>query len=56
MRAPNLYLVSVEVLEEPILAIPNLSGESGDFIFVRLLQIAWLIPPSLPRGTIIRTH
>lgn len=33
--APNLYLVPVEALEEPISAIPNLGGEPGDFIFVR---------------------
>lgn len=33
--SPNLYLVPVESLEEPISAIPNLGGGSGDFIFVR---------------------
>jgi hypothetical protein len=33
--APNLYLVPVESLHEPISAIPNLGAELRDFIFVR---------------------
>ena len=33
--SPNLYLVPVECLHEPISAIPNLGSEHGDFIFVR---------------------
>ena len=34
VRSPNLYLVPVESLEEPISAIPNLEGDLGDFVFV----------------------
>jgi hypothetical protein len=33
VRAPNLYLVPVESIDEPISAIPNIGGDSGDFIF-----------------------
>jgi hypothetical protein len=35
VRAPNLYLVPVESIDEPISAIPNIGGDPGDFIFVR---------------------
>jgi hypothetical protein len=35
IRAPNLYLVPVESIDEPISAIPNIGGDPGDFIFVR---------------------
>jgi hypothetical protein len=35
VRAPNLYLVAVESIDEPISAIPNIGGDPGDFIFVR---------------------
>jgi hypothetical protein len=33
--APNLYLVPVESIDEPISTIPNIGGDPGDFIFVR---------------------
>jgi hypothetical protein len=35
VRAPNLYLVPVESIDEPISAIPNLGGDPGYFVFVR---------------------
>jgi hypothetical protein len=35
VRAPNLYLVPVESLHEPISAIPNLGAAHGDFVFIR---------------------
>jgi hypothetical protein len=35
VRAPNLYLVPVRSIDEPISAIPNIGGDPGDFIFVR---------------------
>jgi hypothetical protein len=35
VNAPNLYLVPVESIDEPISAIPNIGGDPGDFIFVR---------------------
>jgi hypothetical protein len=35
VRSPNLYLVPVESIDEPISAIPNLGGDPGDFLFVR---------------------
>jgi hypothetical protein len=34
-RVPNLYLVPVESIDEPISEIPNLGGDPGDFVFVR---------------------
>jgi hypothetical protein len=34
VRAPNLYLVPAESIDEPISAIPNIGGNPGDFIFV----------------------
>jgi hypothetical protein len=41
VRAPNLYLVPVESIDEPILAIPNLGGDPGDFVFVRPVNTYW---------------
>ncbi len=41
VRSPNLYLVPVESIDEPISAIPNLGGDPGDFIFVRPVN-TWL--------------
>jgi hypothetical protein len=35
VRAPNLYLVPVESIDEPISTIPHINGDPGDFIFVR---------------------
>jgi hypothetical protein len=35
VHAPNLYLVPVESIDEPIFAISNIGGDPGDFIFVR---------------------
>jgi hypothetical protein len=35
VRAPSLYLVPVESIDESISAIPNIGGDPGDFIFVR---------------------
>jgi hypothetical protein len=35
VRVPNLYLVPVESIDEPISAIPNIGGDPGNFIFVR---------------------
>jgi hypothetical protein len=35
VRAPNLYLVPVISIDEPISAIPNIGGDPGDFVFVR---------------------
>jgi hypothetical protein len=35
VRAPNLYLVPVESIDEPISTIPHIDGDPGDFIFVR---------------------
>jgi hypothetical protein len=35
VHAPNLYLVPVESIDEPISVIPNIGGDPGDFIFVR---------------------
>jgi hypothetical protein len=35
VRAPNLYLVPGESIDEPISAIPNIGGDPGDFIFAR---------------------
>ncbi len=34
VRVPNLYLVPVESIDEPISAIPNIGGDPGDFIFI----------------------
>jgi hypothetical protein len=39
VRVSNLYSVPVEsILDEPISAIPNIGGDPGDFIFVRLFN------------------
>jgi hypothetical protein len=35
VRAPNLYLVPVESIDEPKSAIPILGGDPGDFVFLR---------------------
>ncbi len=32
---PNIYLVSVDAIYEPISAIPDLGGDAGDFVFIR---------------------
>lgn len=36
--APSLHLIPVEAMEEPISGIPNLVGESGGIISVRLVN------------------
>jgi hypothetical protein len=33
--APNLYLVPIESIDEPISAIPNIGGDPGNLVFMR---------------------
>ena len=34
-NSPNIFIVPVESMYEPISAIPDIGGAVGDFIFVR---------------------
>ena len=34
-NSPNIFIVPVECMYEPISTIPDIGGEPGDFIFVR---------------------
>ena len=33
--SPNIFLVSVDTIYQPIAAIPNIGGDPGDFVFIR---------------------
>jgi hypothetical protein len=38
LTAPNLCLVPVDTIYEPIAAIPDEGGSPGDFLFIRLVK------------------